>query len=106
MLGFMKEVTMGDHTDPSNMFRWERMRLNVPTTVSYDPTLPWVSKQRVDGTLSMDVFTCMDGMWPLAPSNRGCWQATSLISSMCNHIGTQHAARKKIGPSRTPGPWE
>jgi hypothetical protein len=44
-------------------------------------------------------------MRPLAPSDLECWQASSWVSSMCNHLGIQHAARKQRGPSTTPGPW-
>jgi hypothetical protein len=49
---FMKEFTMGDRKKPSNVFRWERMRLNLPTTQGYDPMIPWVSKRRKDGVLA------------------------------------------------------
>jgi hypothetical protein len=67
--------------------------------------IPWVSKWRKDGVLAADFFTYMDEMWPLAPSDLECWQATSQVSSMCNHLGIQHAASKQRGPLTTPGPW-
>jgi hypothetical protein len=53
-MGFMKEVTMGDRKDPTNVFRWERVRLNLPTTQGYDPMIPWVSKRRKEGLLAAD----------------------------------------------------
>jgi hypothetical protein len=104
-MGFLKEVTLGDRKDPANVFRWEGVRLNLPTTQGYDPMIPWVSKRRKEGELAADFFTYMDDMRPLAPSDLECWQATSRVSSMCNHLGIQHAARKQRGPSTTPGSW-
>jgi hypothetical protein len=41
-MGFMKEVTLGDLKNPDNVFRWEKVRLNLPTTQGYDPMIPWV----------------------------------------------------------------
>jgi hypothetical protein len=104
-MGFLKEVTLGDQNDPANVFRWDRVRLNLPTTQGYDPMIPWVSKRRKEGVLAADFFTYMDDMRPLAPSDLEYWQATSRVSSMCNHLGIPHAARKQRGPSTTPGPW-
>jgi hypothetical protein len=104
VMGFMKEVTLGDRKDPANVFRWEKVRLNLPTTQGCDPMIPWVSKRRKEGVLAADFFTYMDDMRPLAPSYLECWKATSRVSSMCNHLGIQHTARKQRGSSTTPGP--
>jgi hypothetical protein len=79
--------------------------LNLPTTQGHDPIIPWVSKRRKDGVLVADFFTFMDDMRPLAPSDLEYWQATCRVSSMCNHLGIQHAAIKQRGPSTTPGLW-
>ncbi len=43
-----KEVIRGDRKDPTNAFRWDTVRLNLPGSQTYDPRLPWVSKIRVD----------------------------------------------------------
>jgi hypothetical protein len=48
--------------------RWEKMRLNMPTTPTYEPIIPWISKRRSDRVLATDIFTYMDDMRPLAPS--------------------------------------
>jgi hypothetical protein len=71
-MGFTEEVTMGDRKDPSNVFRWEMVRLNLPTTQGYDPMIPWVSKRRKDGVLAADFYTYMDDMRTLAPSDLEC----------------------------------
>jgi hypothetical protein len=39
-----KEVVRGDQRDPMNVFCWDRVRLNLPGSPSFDPILPWVSK--------------------------------------------------------------
>jgi hypothetical protein len=96
-MGFLKEVNLVDRKDPANVFRWERFRLNLPTTQGYDPMIPWVSKRRKEGVLAADFFTYMDDIRPLAPSELECWQDTSRFSSMCNHLCIQHAARKQRG---------
>jgi hypothetical protein len=67
-----KEVTLGDHKDATNVFRWDRVRWNLPTTVFNDPTFPWVSKRRWNGFLAADFFTYMDDMRPSAPSDGEC----------------------------------
>jgi hypothetical protein len=68
-MGFMKEFTIGDHKDPMSVFRWERVRLELPVTVSYDTILPWVSNRRANGVLADDFFMYMDYMRPLVPSD-------------------------------------
>jgi hypothetical protein len=82
------------------------VHLNLPTTQGCDPMIPWVSKRRKNGVLAADFFTYMDDMRPLAPSDLELWQATIRVSSMCNYLGIQHAARKQRGPIKIPGPWE
>jgi hypothetical protein len=102
-MGFMKKVNMGDQKNPSNVFRWERVHLNLPTTQGYDPMIPWDSKRRKDDVVAVDFFTYMDDMRSVAPSDLECWQATSRVSSICNHLGIKHAARNQRGPSTTLG---
>eukprot|EP00980_Cylindrotheca_fusiformis_P016627 scaffold4978_cov106-Cylindrotheca_fusiformis.AAC.1 len=43
-----KETVLGDRTDSDNAYRWDVVRLNLPGSKEYDPTLPWVSKIRID----------------------------------------------------------
>ena len=42
-LHFAEEVIRGDPKDPANVFRWDYVRLNLPGSPNYDPSLPWVS---------------------------------------------------------------
>jgi hypothetical protein len=35
-----KDYVLGDHQDSNNDFRWDKVRLNLPGSVGYDPSLP------------------------------------------------------------------
>jgi hypothetical protein len=49
----VKEVILGDRLDPDNVFQWDEIRMNLPGSPSHDPTLPWVSKIRLnDGKIA------------------------------------------------------
>ena len=39
-----EEVILGNRKLESNIFRWARVRVNLPGQANYDPSLPWVSK--------------------------------------------------------------
>lgn len=54
------EVAFGDPSDPSNPFRWDHVRLNLPGMENYNPHLPWVSKMRKDFTLAAEVPRYVD----------------------------------------------
>ena len=41
---FVGEVFREARKDPTNVFHWDYVRLNLPGHDSYDPTLPWVSR--------------------------------------------------------------
>jgi hypothetical protein len=56
-LGFAEEIIQGDRRDPRNIFRWGRVRLNLPGCEAYNPSLPWISKVRSeDGKIVADLF--------------------------------------------------
>ena len=41
------EVVRVDRSDTDNLFRCDKIRLNVPGEPSYSPKIPWMSKSRV-----------------------------------------------------------
>jgi hypothetical protein len=67
------EVIKGNHEDAGNVFKWVRVRLNLPGDKNYDPSLPWVSKVRKDGKIAADLFTFVDDLRPTGPGRRECW---------------------------------
>ena len=76
---FTEEEIRGDPADPSNVFRWDKVRLNLPGQADYDHSLPWVSKVRIldDGTAVMaaDLHTFMDDCRPCGSTKKEAWQA-------------------------------
>lgn len=101
-----KEVVMGDRFDKSNVFRWDRVRLNLPGTENYDPSLPWVSKVRLDdGKIACDLFIYVDDGRVTAPTKVESAKATRQAAAVLNSLGVQEAARKRRWGSRKAGAW-
>ena len=56
-----KELMRGDRLDPDNIFRWDKLQMNLPGSANYDPTLPWVPKVRLsDQRIAADFFYYID----------------------------------------------
>jgi len=96
---------MGDRSDSSNPFQWHKVRLNLPGSKDYDPTLPWVAKIRLDGRIACDLLIYVDDFRTTGFSSEICWQATRQTGSRCNYLGVQDASRKRRKQSQTPGAW-
>jgi len=88
-----------------NIFRWHEVRLNCPGDPTYDPSKPWVSKIRKDGTIASDLVAFMDDLRTSGPSRKEAWQASRRTASRLNYLGLQDVARKRRNSSRTPGAW-
>ena len=101
----LSEAIFGDRKNESNPFRWDKIKLNLPGLADYDPSLPWVYKERKDGSIACDVFTYVDDLRPTGPTEEECWAATRRTGSIINHHGVQDASRKRRPPSQTPGAW-
>jgi hypothetical protein len=105
-LSFAKEIIRGDRRDPRNIFRWGRVRLNLPGCKEYDPSLPWVSKVRAeDGQIAADLFAFMDDFRSVGPTKKEAWLAGRRATSILNHLGIQDASRKRRDTSQAPGAW-
>jgi hypothetical protein len=44
------EIIFADRDDAANVFRFARVRLNLPGHHDYNPKRPWVCKERADGS--------------------------------------------------------
>jgi hypothetical protein len=55
-----EEVIRGNRTDPSNPFHWEKVRLNLPGSAAYEPTISWICKIRADDLVACELFTFVD----------------------------------------------
>ena len=100
-----REVALGDRLDENNAFRWKLVKLNLPGSREYDPSIPWVAKFRSDGTLAADLFMYVDDGRVTAPNKLECKLATRQAASRLNFLGIQEAARKRRWGSRKPGAW-
>jgi hypothetical protein len=58
-----EDLIKGDHMDPSNPFKWDAVRMNLPGTNNYNPALPWVSKICLgDNNIACDIVIFVDDL--------------------------------------------
>ena len=101
----VKRLIFGDRLDPTNIFGWADVRLNLPGDSDYDPSLPWIRKIRGNGDIAADVHPYVDDLRETAPTEEEAWLAASKMAKGAAYYGLQDAARKRRPPSRTPGAW-
>jgi hypothetical protein len=90
-----EEVIRGNPQDPGNVFRWSRVRLNLPVDPCYDSSLPWVSKIRdEDGRIACDFVGYVDDLRSGGNGWTEACAASRRIASLLNWLG---AARKRRG---------
>ena len=87
-----EELIRGDRADPTNVFRWDRVRLNLPGSEDYQPSLPWVSKVREgseghEPEVAADLFTFVDDLRPTGSNKAESWQAGRRVASKINWLG-------------------
>jgi hypothetical protein len=46
---FAEDVIRGCRFQEKNIFRWKRVVRNLPGSAGYDPSLPWIYKERASG---------------------------------------------------------
>ena len=103
-----EDVVRGDHLDPTNPFHWTEVILNLPGKESYDPTMPWVYRVKmVDGepVMASNHVSFTDDVRGMGSSEDACWNVTRRVAQILQWFGIQDAARKRRGPSQTPGAW-
>jgi hypothetical protein len=105
-----EEIITGDPQDPTNVFRWDRVILNLPGSSMYKPADPWVYKARVnliDNTVAItnDLKIYVDDVRTIGSSYAECRKSSRTVASKAGFLGLQDAARKRRDPSQTPGPW-
>jgi hypothetical protein len=102
-MAWLEEIIKRYQNDPSNVFRWADVRLNLPGESTYDPAKPWVFKFcSSDGKIDADYMLYIDDSTPTGPTLDQCWQAQRKFSATYNHHGIQDATRKQMPPSLTP----
>ena len=101
----VKRIIFGDRLDPTNVFGWVDVRINLPGDPDYDPSVPWISKIRENGDIAADVHPYVDDLRETAPTEEEAWLAASKMAKGAAYFGLQDAARKRRAPSKTPGAW-
>ena len=102
---WLKEEAQGEAADQDNVFRWERVELNLPGDLAYSSVRPWVSKRQKDGTLAADSVSSVDDIRPTGPAEEKAREASQVMAKESAHRGIQDAAQKRRDVSQTPGAW-
>jgi hypothetical protein len=99
------EVVLGDRRDPTNPFQWNRVQLNIPGTLKYDPSKSWIIKIRQDGKIASVLFTFVDDERIVGATRELAWQASSRLAKIQAYLGIQDAARKVGVCLQQPRAW-
>lgn len=102
-----EDILKGDHLEETNLFRWDRVILNLPGTATYDPGKPWVYKfDELNGKMAAFVISYVDDLRTGDDGGQErCNQVTHHVASRLNYLGEQDAARKRGAASQQPGAW-
>jgi hypothetical protein len=101
----VKRKFLGDQFDSDNPFNWIKCILNLPGSVGYNPTMPWIRKVRGDGLIATDLHIYVDDVRITGTSQELVWNAGSRVAKLCCFYGLQDAPRKLREPSQEPGAW-
>jgi hypothetical protein len=101
-----EEVVRGDQSDRKNPFFFDSVRLNLPGSSNYDPTIPRVSKLRTDtGLIANDMVSYVDDKRLVASLKTECrWLCHRVGARLC-YLGEQDALRKRSELSQRAGAW-
>ena len=101
----LKRLMLGDRQKRANVFRWNRIVINLPGSVDYRPGEPWISKRRQNGALAADAHDYVDDLRGTGPSSNDAWNISSVIAKTASYFGVQDAARKRREQTQRPGAW-
>ena len=102
----LDEQIGGCRFDVNNVFRWDVIRLNLPGSPDYTPSLPWVSKVRLeDGNVAADRSIFVDDIRVTGNTQEEAWAASRRVGSVCSYHGIQDSSRKRRQVSQEPGAW-
>jgi hypothetical protein len=102
-----EEILKGDRHDPGNAFQFNYVRLNLPGTPGYDPSVAWLSKQRCNGSLASNFVCFIDDQRITGEGSERVVEAGHTLSSQEAYLGLQDALRKirSHDGTQTPGAW-
>ena len=101
-----EEVAKGNPDVESNPFHYSEVKLNLPGSSEFDPSLPWAFKwNSAIKQIAADILTYIDDGRLSASSRELSWRAKTSFVSRLQRLGIQDAPRKTRPPSKTPGAW-
>ena len=83
--------------------RRKKIILNLPGSISYDSSIPWVFKKEWNNKIATDLFFYIDDERPTTDTAKDRWRATQRVCQMLGYLGIQDSYRKRTAPSREPG---
>jgi hypothetical protein len=104
--GWGEEIIVGDISDPSNPFAWDTVKLNLPGTEEYDPSMPWVYRwNSLEQKMASFFGTYIDDIRGGGPTELDCRRSIHRTASRINYLGQQDAPRKRGQATQTPRAW-
>jgi hypothetical protein len=103
-----EEFARGNPSDPKNALRYDKVVLNLPGSVSFDPTLPWVMKwNNAENQMAGDVVTFIDDLRATGYNSESAWQVARQVASRMQYgyLDIQDAPRKRRPSTQKPGAW-
>ena len=102
------ELARGEPFDPNSRFQWKKVHLNLPTTKTWDPSLPRVLLLREDGELATQEVDYVDDIHPVS---RGRDETNAVLDakylkSRMNSYANQADDKKYRRPTCRPGAWK
>jgi hypothetical protein len=101
-----EEFCRGSASAKDNPMGYDKVRLNLPGSSDYNPSLPRVMKwNQAAKAISGGVVTFVDDLRASGHSVENSWQVSCQLGSRFQYLGIQDAPRKRRPPSQTPGAW-
>jgi hypothetical protein len=101
-----EEFCRGPASAKDNPMGYDEVRLNLPGSSDYNPSLPRVMKwNQAAKAIAGDVVTFVDDLRASGHSVENSWQVSRQLGSQLQYLGIQDAPRKRRPPSQTPGAW-
>ena len=85
----------GNRADPTYVWAWHYVDLNLLGQSTYDPAQPWVCKRTISGAIAPDNYVFVDDGRQTTSSEDTCDRAKRSIASEGNFLGEQDASRKR-----------
>ena len=101
-----EEFIRGNHLSPLNPMRWDIVKLNLPGSVTFNPSKPRVMKWNSElQIIAGDIIAFVDDLRATGCTMEHAWQVARTTASRLQYLGCQDAARRRRPPTLTPGAW-